>query len=151
MRRLAIAPCIPMKVYNLTCEHDHRFEGWFSSEDDFCAQSEKGLIECPVCESRSIVRMPSAPRLNLSGAQQPQPDLHEKIQAHIMNLVREVVANSEDVGDRFAEEARKIHYKESPERAIRGVATADECEALVEEGIDVTPLPLPGMLKQTLQ
>jgi hypothetical protein len=95
--------------------------------------------------------MPSAPRLNLSSAQEPQSaDLHEKIQAHIMNLVREVVANSEDVGERFAEEARKIHYREAPERAIRGVATASECESLVEEGIDVTPLPLPDALKETL-
>jgi hypothetical protein len=142
---------MPMKVYNLSCDHDHRFEGWFSSEADFCAQAEKGLIECPVCGSCSIERMPSAPRLNLSGAQEPQSaNLHEKIQAHIMNLVREVVANSEDVGVRFAEEARKIHYKEAPERAIRGVASASECEALVEEGIDVTPLPLPDPLKEPL-
>jgi hypothetical protein len=142
---------MPMKVYNLSCEHDHRFEGWFSSEADFCAQAEKGLIECPTCGSCSVVRMPSAPRLNLSSAQEPQSaDLHEKIQAHILSLVREVVANSEDVGERFAEEARKIHYREAPERAIRGVATASECESLVEEGIDVTPLPLPDALKETL-
>lgn len=141
-----------MKVYNLACEHDHHFEGWFSSEDDFCSQSVQGQIACPVCESTQVARMPSAPRLNLSGAQEPQQlDLHEKIQAHIVNLVREVVANTEDVGERFAEEARRIHYKESPERAIRGVASAEECEALVEEGIDVTPLPLPASSKHTLQ
>jgi hypothetical protein len=147
-----LSPCTPMKVYNLTCEHEHRFEGWFSSEDDFCSQAEKGMIECPVCESRSIVRMPSAPRLNLSNAQQPEPSgLPEQVQAHIMKLMREVVANTEDVGERFVEEARRIHYKESPERAIRGVATAEECVALVEEGIEVTPLPLPDAVKQTLQ
>lgn len=140
-----------MKVYNLACEHDHRFEGWFSSEEDFSAQVGKGLIECLVCESRAIVRMPSAPRLNLSGAQKSEPDLSAQVQAHLMNVMRTVIANSEDVGECFAEEARRIHYNEAPERTIRGVATVDECKALVEEGIDITPLPQLAVLKNTLQ
>lgn len=140
-----------MKVYNLACEHDHHFEGWFSSEEDFSAQAGKGVIECPVCESHTIVRMPSAPRLNLSSTQESEPDLRAKVQAHLMNVVRTVIAKTEDVGEHFAEEARRIHYNEAPERAIRGVATVVEYKELVEEGIDITPLPQLPAPKQTLQ
>ena len=139
-----------MKVYNLICEHDHRFEGWFSSEDDFKAQSDAHLIECPVCENHAVRKLPSAPHLSLSGAQAPKSDV-EQVQQQILDMVRKIVANTEDVGDRFAEEARRIHYNETPERAIRGVASVQEFEALAEEGIDVLPLPLPGSLKQPLQ
>lgn len=140
-----------MKVYNLSCEHDHRFEGWFSSEDDYTAQLAQNRIGCPVCESRSVNKLPSAPRLNLSTAQEPRGDVAAKIQAQIMNVMRQVVASTEDVGERFADEARRIHYNESPERPIRGFASVAECAALVDEGIDVTPLPLPAALKQPLQ
>lgn len=140
-----------MKVYNLRCEHNHRFEGWFSSEEDYASQSTQSRIECPVCESRTISKLPSAPRLNLFTTSEPATDVVTKVQAQIMDLVRKVIANTEDVGERFAEEARRIHYNETPERPIRGVATVAECEALVEEGIEVTPLPLPKALKQPLQ
>lgn len=140
-----------MKVYNLRCGHDHPFEGWFSSEDDYTSQLAQNRIECPVCESRMITRLPSAPRLNLSAAQKPQADAASDIQSKIMDMVRQVIAGTEDVGERFAEEARRIHYNETPERPIRGVATLAECEALVDEGIDVTPLPVPSASKQTLQ
>ncbi len=141
-----------MKVYNLRCDHDHRFEGWFSSEEDYASQAAQSLIECPVCESRAIAKLPSAPRLNLAAAQEQQTtDVATRIQAQILDMVRKVIANTEDVGERFAEEARRIHYNETPERPIRGVATLAECEALADEGIDVTPLPLPAALKQPLQ
>ncbi|QDZ27542.1 DUF1178 family protein [Noviherbaspirillum sp. UKPF54] len=140
-----------MKVYNLSCDHEHRFEGWFSSEDDYASQLAQNRIACPVCESRSINKLPSAPRLNLSSAQEPRGDATAKIQAQILSMVRKVIEGTEDVGERFADEARRIHYNESPERPIRGVATVAECEALVDEGIEVTPLPLPAALKQPLQ
>ena len=139
-----------MKVYNLTCEHDHRFEGWFSSEEDFKAQSAAEKIACPLCESHAIRKLPSAPRLSLSGAQESKADV-EQVQKQVVEMIRKIVANTEDVGERFAEEARRIHYNEVPERAIRGVVTVKEFEALADEGIDVTPLPLPGSLKQPLQ
>jgi hypothetical protein len=141
-----------MKVYNLHCEHDHRFEGWFSSEDDFIAQSTNKLIECPVCNSNGISRLPSAPRLNLSGTQQaPKEDPAVQLQARLTDLARQIIENTEDVGERFAEEVRRIHYNEIPERGIRGVATPDEREALTEEGIEVMSLPIPAALKQTIQ
>lgn len=138
-----------MKVYNLACEHHHRFEGWFSSEEDFNEQSRSGHLACPVCDSSVVKRLPVAPHLSLSGAQAPKPDAGADMQARAMALVRKIVAGAEDVGERFAEEARRIHHQEAPERAIRGVASVEECVALVEEGIDVAPLP--ASLKQTLQ
>ncbi|WP_420475364.1 DUF1178 family protein [Noviherbaspirillum sp. ST9] len=139
-----------MKVYNLICEHDHRFEGWFSSEDDFKAQSDAMLIACPVCENHSVRKLPSAPRLNLSGAQASKSDV-EQAQKQLLDIVRKIVANTEDVGERFAEEARRIHYNEAPERAIRGVASVKEFEALSDEGIDVLPFPVSDALKSPLQ
>lgn len=139
-----------MKVYNLICAQDHRFEGWFSSEEDFKTQSGAQKIECPICENHSIRKLPCAPHLSLSGAQAPKPDV-ESVQKQILKLVRNIVANTEDVGERFAEEARRMHYNETPERSIRGVATVQEFSELAEEGIDVVPLPLPASSKQTLQ
>jgi hypothetical protein len=141
-----------MKVYNLSCEHDHSFEGWFASEEDFTKQLQAGEIACPVCESRGIVKLPSAPRLNLSGAQPPQQsEVGAQAQAQLKELLRHVVASTEDVGERFAEEARRMHYNEAPERAIRGVATPHEYEALADEGIDVVALPLLSAVKSPLQ
>jgi hypothetical protein len=150
-----------MKVLNLQCSHAHVFEGWFASEDDFQGQLARGLVECPLCADTHITKMPSAPRLNL-GASEPKPaptDAKQEVmstpnpqlQAAWMQLVKQVMANTEDVGERFAEEARKIHYGESEERGIRGQATREETEALLEEGIGVLPLPIPKGLKGPLQ
>lgn len=168
-----------MKVLNLRCAHDHRFEGWFGSEDDYRAQVERGLMVCPVCGDQGIDRLPSAPRLNVSGARAPAgeakasggdgagqaitpvkpasetpaavPSREMTMQSMWLQAVRHVIANTDDVGDRFAEEARRIHYGEADERAIRGQATRDEAEELREEGIEVMSLPLPPALKGPLQ
>jgi hypothetical protein len=141
-----------MKVYNLSCEHDHRFEGWFSSEEDFGSQLQRQQIGCPVCESRDIRKMLSAPRLNLSGAQPPlRPSMHPELQAKFLQAARQMIADTEDVGERFVEEARRIHYKEAAHRGIRGVASADECAELADEGIEVIQVSIPAALKQTLQ
>ncbi|HEY0822591.1 MAG TPA: DUF1178 family protein, partial [Ramlibacter sp.] len=118
-----------MKVLNLQCSHAHGFEGWFASEDDFQGQLARGLVECPLCGDAQVTKMPSAPRLNL-GAAEPAPvpatakqevmsAPNEQLQAAWMQLVRQVMTQTEDVGERFAEEARKIHYGESEERGIR--------------------------------
>ena len=147
-----------MKVLNLRCTADHRFEGWFGSDADYEAQCERGLVECPICGDRSVVRLPTAPRLNVSKAREPvaaaTPEaatVEMTMQAAWLNAVRHVLANTDDVGARFAEEARKIHYGETDERAIRGRATRDEAQALKDEGIEVMPLPMPPALKGTLQ
>lgn len=148
-----------MKVIDLRCSSGHRFEGWFANEDDFLDQNGRGLIDCPLCADKVIARMPSAPRLNLSGASEPQAaptapattDPAAEMQSRWMQVMRKVIAGTEDVGMRFADEARRIHYGEAPERAIRGQASADEREALLDEGIEVHPLPLPAALKDPLQ
>jgi hypothetical protein len=154
---------VDMKVFDLCCDHDHRFEGWFGSEADYDRQMAASLIECPLCASREIRRLPSAPRLNLSQAQAPAPiapepdsaaragEARAQLQAMWMQMARRIIENTEDVGTKFAEEARKIHYQESEERAIRGVATAEETAALADEGIEVLSLPLPSALKGPLQ
>jgi hypothetical protein len=153
-----------MKVLDLRCAHGHRFEGWFASDDDLQSQMDRGLLECPVCADKAITRLPSAPRLNVSGAREPQPvakpaeqasagdqPVEMTMQAAWLRAVQHVMNNTTDVGDRFAEEARKIHYGETDERAIRGRATPDEAEALREEGIDVMSLPMPAALKGPVQ
>lgn len=149
-----------MKVLNLRCTHGHGFEGWFASDDDFLDQNGRGLIECPLCSDRVVTRMPSAPRLNLSGAREPQPAptapppapaVPADLQARYLAAVREMMARTEDVGERFPEEARRIHYGESPHRGIRGQATPQERAALSEEGIEVVALPVPAALKEPLQ
>lgn len=141
-----------MKVLDLRCANGHRFEGWFESDDDFMAQNGAGLIDCPLCADKLITRMPSAPRLKLSApAAEPAPAAAADLQAAWLKAVRHVMANTEDVGERFAEEARRIHYGEAEERGIRGQATREDRQALQDEGIDVHPLPIPSALKDTLQ
>jgi hypothetical protein len=150
-----------MKVFNLACEHDHRFEGWFGSAEDYDSQLARRLIECPVCAATAIRKMPAAPRLNLSGASEApampeaaapgRPLDPRAVQALFMKMARNIVENTEDVGDRFAEEARRIHYNESPERGIRGVASPDEARELADEGIEVVSFPLPPVLKEPVQ
>ena len=145
-----------MKVIDLRCSSGHRFEGWFAGDEDFLDQNGRGLIECPLCADKVIVRMPSAPRLNLGATASNEtapavPDPETALQTRWMQMVRHVLANTEDVGERFAAEARRIHYGEVPERGIRGQASADERESLREEGIEVLPLPVPPALKDTLQ
>lgn len=147
-----------MKVLDLQCAHQHSFEGWFGSEDEFLSQLERGLVECPMCGDTAVTKMLSAPRLNLGAGKEATPARQEvmapterTLQAAWLKVVREVMANTEDVGERFADEARRIHYGEADERGIRGQASREETEALIEEGISVMPLPVPKALKEPLQ
>ena len=157
-----------MKVFNLQCAAQHGFEGWFASEDDFQQQLARRLVSCPLCNDTGITKLPSAPRLNLGAKAPSKPEASpvqaeaapqppsvgpevQALQAAWMKTVRHLVANTEDVGPRFAEEARRMHHGEAPERGIRGQASADEREALREEGIAVMQLPLPDFAKEPLQ
>jgi hypothetical protein len=141
-----------LKVFDLQCEHSHIFEGWFGSHDDYDAQQARGLVTCPVCGSASITKRLSAPRLNVSHLHAPaQPpalpaDASEAekmaaVQAVVMKQVRALLRNTENVGPRFAEEARRIHDGDADERPIRGTATPEEREALAEDGIEVMAVP----------
>lgn len=161
-----------MKVLDLRCSHGHAFEGWFASEEDFLDQNGRSLIECPICGDHTVHRTPSAPRLNLSGAREVVPlpgspaaapaspaspasqaaaALPAQVQAAWLQGVRQLMARTEDVGTRFPEEARRIHYGEAPHRGIRGHATPEEREALLEEGIETVAIPVPRALDGPVQ
>ena len=170
-----------MKVLTLQCAQRHSFEGWFASEDDFLNQLKRALIECPMCADKSIQKLPSAPRLNFGAQQAPalpkthtvgtpgdkSPELDVSpmlqdlsvgqmpasvaAQAAFLKGLRHLMAKTEDVGERFADEARRIHYGEIEGRAIRGQASIRETVELMEEGIQVMPLPMLPALKETLQ
>lgn len=145
-----------MKVLNLQCAHGHGFEGWFASNEAFETQLVGGLVSCPICADTAITKLLTAPRLNLGSARPPAeapnvPATESSPEARWMRAVREVMAKTEDVGERFADEARKMHYGEAEERGIRGQATREEAKTLQDEGIQVFSLPLPPALKETLQ
>jgi hypothetical protein len=170
-----------MKVLNLRCAHDHRFEGWFSHEDDLAKQTQSGLLTCPICGDAQIQRLPSAPRLNFGAAApaglsvstqhgsdtaagQPASEMSttdtgpvatnastHTLQSLWLQAVQHVMANTTDVGERFPEEARRIHYGEEPHRPIRGQASPEEVQELHEEGIELMSLPIPAALKGSVQ
>ena len=142
-----------MKVLDLQCAHGHGFEGWFASSEAFESQLAAGLVACPICSDTAITKLLSAPRLNLSGATAPPPAISrtpavDSPEARWMRAVREVMAKTEDVGERFADEARKMHYGETEEPGIRGQASPEQAEALREEGIPFVALPVPAALKE---
>jgi len=142
-----------MKVFDLCCDAEHLFEGWFASQDEFDAQLLASKIGCPLCGSAVIRRRPSATRLNLGSstavaAAMPDP---AQLQTAFVRAAIRVIANTEDVGERFAEEARRIHYKEVPERGIRGVATRSEAQELEEEGVRIMAFPFPELAKESIQ
>jgi hypothetical protein len=145
-----------MIVFDLLCATGHRFEGWFGSAADFADQRERQLLSCPSCGSAKIERVPSASRVNL-GAPEPKvpaaptartPEMEGKdpfaiAQMLYSRMLDELLTKTEDVGKEFPAEARKIFYQEAPARAIRGQATNEEHDELLEEGIPVARLPLP--------
>jgi hypothetical protein len=147
-----------MIVFDLACTQGHRFEGWFASADDFASQAKGAMVRCPVCDDAGVVRLPSAKvRIGRGGPRtetSPSPpsaasapaisagtEAVAGIPAEVLAKLRDVIRNTENVGRRFPEEARKIHYEEAPARPIRGQASKEESEALAEEGIEFSPLP----------
>jgi hypothetical protein len=179
-----------MRVFDLRCEQGHLFEGWFGSDSDYEAQQSKGYLTCPVCGNAQVLKMLSAPRINLgkgsraregeashaldaakkpdgdgSASRLPMPteptpvsdDAPSRPQGHLsdqaswIKMARALLAATEDVGTGFADEARRIHEGQAPERVIRGHASSEERQALREEGIPVMELVLPPFLKETLQ
>ena len=131
-----------MIKYRLQCANGHEFEGWFASSASYDSQVESGQLTCPECNSREVGKSIMAPNVATSARRMASDD---DMPARYRNLVREVArvmtTSSEDVGARFPEEARKIHYREVEQRAIRGTASLDEARALVEEGVEIMALP----------
>ena len=132
-----------MIVFDLQCTQGHGFEGWFASGEAFERQLASDLVHCPVCDVASVTRVPSA-RVSVPKGEPSAPSAAESIAGlspELLKKLREAVRSTENVGRRFPEEARKIHYEEVPHRAIRGVATSDEAKALADEGVDFAPIP----------
>ena len=141
--------------YQLQCGKKHAFEGWFRDSRDFDRQAKRGLVACPTCGNQRIAKALMAPSIATGakkrGKKMPEPVVTqptpERLSAQreltdIMRRIRkDVVEKAEHVGDRFAEEARRIHHDEAPARGIYGEATMAEARELIEEGIDVLPLP----------
>jgi len=139
-----------MKIFDLQCAAGHRFEGWFASGDEFALQRDRGLIGCPTCGGLEVERIPSATRFN-TGAPAPASQKAERgegdplaiAQKLYSRMLDDLLTRSEDVGAAFPDEARRIHYHEAPERMIRGHATREQHDALLDEGIPVARLPVP--------
>ena len=133
--------------YSLACDNGHAFEGWFSGSSDFDRQVEAGLLTCPVCNSAVISKSLMAPSVSTARRKEEKQAMASGLaQRQAMSRLREAVAaikaNAENVGDKFPEEARKIHYGEADARGIIGEASPEEARSLIEEGIEVAPLPV---------
>ncbi|HVU19243.1 MAG TPA: DUF1178 family protein [Rhizomicrobium sp.] len=130
-----------MIVYNLRCKNSHEFEGWFKDSSAFDAQAGSGKLVCPICNSRKVEKAIMAPSVSGTKKNVSAPEEMRRMRQFMTGLRKHVLENAENVGKNFAEEARKIHYGEIAERPIYGDATVEEAMELVEEGIDVAPLP----------
>jgi hypothetical protein len=133
-----------MIVFELRCEANHQFEGWFASSRDFDEQLACGELACPVCGANRLRKVPSAAHLSsasVAAGRGAAPVVERAAADPLRALVDYVRTNCQDVGARFPEEARRIHYGESAARNIRGVATASELGELLDEGIAVVPVP----------
>jgi hypothetical protein len=133
--------------YELSCDNGHAFEGWFGSADDFDRQQQMALVSCPTCGSSHVAKRLMAPSVSTARKKERRQELVMQAgQKEIISKLREIVttirANSEDVGERFPEEARKIHYGEAEQRGLIGQATLDEVRDLLEEGVEIAPLPV---------
>lgn len=157
-----------MIIFDLICaDGKHRFEGWFGSSDDFADQQDRGLLDCPVCGSSNVAKAAMAPNLGRKGNQQPAapvtprddkgespmdkpvtnnmaaPAEYREMIGKLVEAQEKMLANSEWVGDKFADRARDIHYGDADEKPIHGTASQEEVADLAEEGIAALPLPLP--------
>ncbi|SFB23570.1 hypothetical protein SAMN03159496_02409 [Rhizobium sp. NFR07] len=135
-----------MIKYSLCCDNAHTFEGWFSESADFDRQVASGFLTCPVCNSGSISKSLMAPSVSTARKQEAKRQMamdivRQEAMAKLREAVANIRANSEDVGEKFPEEARKIHYGEADARGIIGQASLDDVHELLDEGIDIAPLP----------
>ena len=141
-----------MIKYALACDHDHAFEGWFGSSSDYDDQAARGLLDCPLCGSRTVRKQIMAPAVAGTKAQKAAPEPSAQMREMMMTAMgevrRQVEENFDYVGDSFAKEARDIHDGKSEERGIYGEASPQEIKALVEDGVKIAPLP-PAPPKKT--
>lgn len=132
--------------FSLHCEHGHDFEGWFRSNDDFDTQRKRGFVECPECGSAKIEKALMAPAVSTSRKQEKialaMGEAQKQAMAQLKVLSEKMRENADYVGDKFAEEARKIHFGETDPRGIYGEATPDEAKSLAEDGVEFMPIPV---------
>jgi hypothetical protein len=142
-----------MIVFDLSCANQHRFEGWFGSSEDFERQLGQRLLACPLCGNAEVARLPNAAHIKSAGKERPArtgsptpvPQQYANLGGELLaKVVEQIISQTEDVGTAFPEEARKIHYREAPERRIRGTASHDEVDSLRDEGIEVVALQVPA-------
>lgn len=132
--------------FSLSCEHSHDFEGWFRSNEDFDSQRKRSLVECPVCGSHKVEKALMAPAVSTGRKREKvalaMNDQQRAAMAQLKALTTKIRENADYVGDKFAEEARKIHFGESDPRGIYGEATTEEAKSLVEDGVAFMPIPV---------
>ena len=133
--------------YALSCDNGHEFEGWFAASADFDQQLASGFLSCPACGSATVSKLLMAPSVSTARKKEEMRTLvmdtaRAEALAKIKEAVAAIKANAEDVGTKFPEEARKIHYGEADARGIIGQASLHEAEALMEEGIEIAALPI---------
>lgn len=132
--------------FSLRCDRDHAFDGWFRNGDDFGAQFARKLVECPVCGSHQVEKALMAPAVSTGRKKEKlalaMGEQQRRLMAQLKELSEKVRQNAENVGDKFPEEARKIHFGEVEPRGIYGEATPDEARALLDEGVEIMPLPV---------
>lgn len=131
--------------YSLVCENEHKFDGWFRNAETYEEQHRRGIVTCPVCTSNKVGKALMAPPVSRAGSDKVSLSIghpqHQQLRAAMQALRNKVTSEADYVGDKFAEEARKIHFKEVDPRGIYGEATREEVAGLVEEGVDFMPLP----------
>jgi hypothetical protein len=133
-----------MIVFDLGCGQGHVFEAWFGSQEDYEAQRGRGLVSCPICGDGEVVKAPMAPRIAAHAGGRGGGAVEAKaMMAKMMVAQQRMLEKSEDVGGRFASEARAIHDGEADNRLIHGQATIEEAKSLVDDGVPVSPLPFP--------
>ena len=134
-----------MITYSLACENQHKFDAWFRSAEAYDEQAGRGIVSCPVCGSVKVEKALMAPAVSRTGSEkvslsQGHPRLAE-VHGFLRAMRRKITSEADYVGDKFAEEARKIHFEETDPRGIYGEATRDEVAGLIEDGIEFLPLP----------
>jgi hypothetical protein len=132
--------------FSLHCEHAHEFEGWFRSNDDFETQKKRGFVECPACGSNKVEKALMAPAVSTGRKKEKialaMGEAQKRAMAELKALSEKMRENADYVGDKFAEEARKIHFGETEARGIYGEASAEEARGLIEDGVDFMPIPV---------
>ena len=132
--------------FSLICDRDHEFEAWFRSNDDFDRQKKRGFVDCPTCGSKKVGKALMAPAVSTGRSQEKialaMNEAQKNAMAEMKVLSEKMRENADYVGDKFAEEARKIHFGETDARGIYGEATLDEAKSLAEDGVGFMPIPV---------